>query len=185
MKNLLFFFTLLVTHAALGQQKLFTKNGSISFQSKTSIQKFEALNTKVLSVWETTSGNIEFSLLIKGFQFEKALMQEHFNENYLESDKYPKATFTGVVENSKNISFKENNIITVNVKGLMTLHGVSRSLSIPATIKIKNGEVSAVTSFVIIPEDYNIKIPAVVADNISKKINVQINIPAFKPLIIK
>ena len=185
MKVLIFSFILFVTNTALGQQKLFTKNGSITFQSKTPSHKFEALNTKVLSVWETSSGNIEFSLLIKGFQFEKALMQEHFNENYLESDKYPKATFKGVIENSKNISFKQDNVVNVNVKGLLTLHGVSRSISIPATIKIKNGEVSAATNFVIITEDYGIKIPAVVADNISKKINVQINIPAFKPLVIK
>jgi len=176
---------LLATSATFAQSKLYTKAGNISFKSKTAIQDIEALNTKVLSVWETNSGNIEFSLLIKGFQFEKALMQEHFNENYMESDKYPKALFKGVVENSKNISLTTDNIINTKVNGMLTMHGITREISIPAVIKIKNKEVSATTSFAVFLEDYNIKIPAVVAEKISKKINIQINIPAYKQLTTK
>ena len=174
-----------ITNTAFAQTKLFTKTGSISFKSKTAIQNIEAVNTKVLSVWETVSGNIEFSLLIKGFQFEKALMQEHFNENYMESDKYPKATFKGVVENSSTISLTDDKIISAKVNGMLTMHGISKQISIPVTIKIKNKEVSASTNFAVLLDDYNIKVPAVVADNISKKINIQINIPAYKQLTTK
>ena len=185
MKNLIIFFSLLATNVALGQIKLYTKNGSISFTSKMAIQTIEALNTKVLSVWETGSGNIEFSVLIKGFEFEKALMQEHFNENYMESDKYPKATFKGVVENSKNILFTVDNDYNVKVNGLLTMHGIARQITIPATIKIKNGEASAKTNFTVLLDDYNIKVPAVVNEKINKKINIQIIVPAYKQLIIK
>ena len=174
-----------ITNATLAQSKLYTKTGSISFKSKTAIQDIEALNTKVLSVWETASGNIEFSLLIKGFQFEKALMQEHFNENYMESDKYPKAVFKGVIENSKNISLTTDNIINTKVNGALTMHGITKQISIPAIIKIKNKEVSATTNFAVLLDDYNIKIPAVVAEKISNKINIQISIPAYKQLTTK
>ena len=109
-------------------------------------------------------------------------MQEHFNENYLESDKFPKATFKGVIENSKNILFTNDNVINVKVNGLLTMHGISKQITIPAAIKIKNGEISALSNFIISLDDYAIKIPSVVSESINKKINVQISIPAFKPL---
>ena len=182
MKIKILFFILLLSNVAKSQQKLYTKNGSITFTSKAPVQTIEAVNNKVLSVWETATGNIEFSLLIKGFQFPKALMQEHFNENYLESDKFPKATFKGVIENSKNILFTNDNVINVKVNGVLTMHGISKQITIPAAIKIKNGEVSALSNFIISLDDYAIKIPSVVSESINKKINVQINIPAFKPL---
>jgi YceI-like domain len=182
MKVIIIFFAMFFTKAVVAQTKLYTKNGRITFTSTTSLQKIEALNTKVLSVWETSSGNIEFSLLIKGFQFEKALMQEHFNENYLESDKYPKATFKGVVENSKNIVLTNDNVINVKVTGVLTIHGVSKQITIPAIIKTIKGEVSATSAFMISLDDYGIKVPAVVSANINKKINIHVNIPSYKQL---
>lgn len=185
MKNLIFIFILLTANVSQAQQKLYTKNGSITFTSKAPVQTIQAVNNKVLSVWETASGIIEFSLLVKGFQFPKALMQEHFNENYLESDKYPKATFKGVIENSKSIVFTGDNIQNVKVNGVLTMHGISKQIVIPATIKIKNGEVSAVSNFVVSLDDYAIKVPSVVSESINKKITIQINIPAFKPLNTK
>ena len=112
-------------------------------------------------------------------------MQEHFNENYMESDKYPKAVFKGVIENSTNISLTTDNTINTKVNGMLTMHGVTKQISIPAIIKIKNKEVSATTGFAVLLEDYNIKIPAVVAEKISNKINIQISIPAYKQLTTK
>lgn len=173
---------LMAANTATAQTKLFTKTGTISFKSKTALENIEAINNKVLSVWETASGNIEFSLLIKGFEFDRALMQEHFNENYLESDKYPKAVFKGVIENSKNILLTANNNYPVNVTGALTMHGITKQITVPVTIKIKNGEASAVASFSVVPQDYNIKIPGLVADKINKKIDIVINIPAYKTL---
>jgi hypothetical protein len=167
------------------QTKLFTKTGTISFKSKTAMENIEAVNNKVLSVWDITNGNIEFSLLVKGFEFDRALMQEHFNENYLESDKYPKAIFKGVVENSKNILLTTNNNYSVKVTGALTMHGVTKQITLPVSIKVKNGEVNATAAFSIVPQDYDIKIPGLVADKINKKIDILITVPAYKMLTAK
>ncbi len=173
------FFLQLCTSA---QTKLFTKTGSISFFSKTNVENISARNNKVLAVWELASGKIEFSVLMKGFEFEKALMQEHFNENYVESDKYPKATLKAVVENSSAILPTTDKTYSVKVNGTLTMHGVTKPISTTATIKVKDGVVSATAALPVLLSDYNIKIPAVVADNINKKIDISINIPAFKIL---
>jgi YceI-like domain len=164
------------------QSKLFTKTGSISFFSKTNIENISARNNKVLAVWELTSGKIEFSVLMKGFEFEKALMQEHFNENYVESDKYPKATLKAVIENSSNISLTTDKSYIVKVNGTLTMHGITKAVSTTATIKVKDGVASATATLPVLLADYNIKIPSVVADNINKKIDILITIPAFKIL---
>ncbi len=172
----------LVCNASFAQTKLFTKTGSISFFSKTNVENITAKNNKVLSIWEPASGKIEFSVLMKGFEFEKALMQEHFNENYVESDKYPKATFKGTVENSNIISLTTNKTNTVNVSGALTMHGVTNQINIPATITVSNALVSASASFEVLLADYKIKIPSLVADNINKKIKITVNIPLYKSL---
>ena len=83
-------------------KKYFTKTGNITFFSKTDAENIEGVNHKVTSAFETTSGKLQFSVLMKAFEFEKALMQEHFNENYLESEKYPKSTFKGQIVNWSN-----------------------------------------------------------------------------------
>jgi YceI-like domain len=167
---------------ASAQTKLFTKTGSISFFSKTNVENISARNNKVLAVWELASGKIEFSVLMKGFEFEKALMQEHFNEDYVESDKYPKATLKAVVENSSNILLTIDKTYSVKVNGTLTMHGVTKPISTTATIKVKDAVVSATAVLSVLLSDYNIKIPAVVADNINKKIDISINIPVFKIL---
>jgi YceI-like domain len=164
------------------QSKLFTKTGSISFFSKTNIENISARNNKVLAVWELTSGKIEFSVLMKGFEFEKALMQEHFNEDYVESDKYPKATLKALIENSNNILLTTDKTYSVKVNGTLTMHGVTKPISTTATIKVKDGIASATATLPVLLADYNIKIPAVVTNNINKKIDISINIPAFKIL---
>jgi YceI-like domain len=167
---------------AFAQTKLFTKTGTISFFSKTNVENISARNNKVLAVWELTSGKIEFSVLMKGFEFEKALMQEHFNEDYVESDKYPKATLKAVIENSNTIVLTADKTYSVKVNGSLTMHGITKQISTIATIKVKNGVASASAVLPVLLSDYNIKIPAVVADNINKKIDISINIPAFKIL---
>jgi hypothetical protein len=175
----LVFFLQVCTNA---QTKLITKTGSISFFSKTNVENISARNNKVLAVWELTSGKIEFSVLMKGFEFEKALMQEHFNEDYVESDKYPKATLKAVVENSSTILLTIDKTYSVKVNGTLTMHGITKPISTTATIKVKDAVVSATAVLSVLLSDYNIKIPAVVADNINKKIDISINIPVFKIL---
>jgi hypothetical protein len=173
---------LLLQVCTLAQTKLFTKTGNISFFSKTNIENISARNNKVLAVWELATGKIEFSVLMKGFEFEKALMQEHFNENYVESDKYPKAILKAVIENSNTILLTTDKTYSVKVNGTLTMHGITKPISTTATIKIKDGIASATATLPVLLADYNIKIPAVVTENINKKIDISINIPSFKSL---
>jgi polyisoprenoid-binding protein YceI len=146
------------------------------------MENISAVNSKAVSVWDLSSGQIEFSVLIKGFEFERALMQEHFNENYMESDSYPKATFKGVVENSSALAFTKDNTYKVKVNGSLTMHGVTKPLSIPATVVVKGGAVSASATFTVSAEDYKIKIPSIVAEKISKQITVNIDVPSYQNL---
>ena len=162
------------------QQKYFTKTAKISFFSKAPLENIEAVNNKVVSVWDVETGQLEFAVLMKGFEFQKALMQEHFNENYVESDKYPKALFKGSIENSKSISLTTDNVVTVNITGYLTIHGLTNPVNTTGVITVKNGIISASSNFTITLADYGISIPSVVADKISKKIAIAVNIPAYQ-----
>ena len=177
--------TLLFSFSATAQTKYYTKAGTISFYSKSALENIEATNNKVVGIWDVGTGQIEFAVLMKGFEFEKALMQEHFNENYVESDKYPKATFKGTIENSKSILLTADNLITVKVTGALTMHGVTNPVNTTATMTIKNGAISAASKFIITLADYKITIPSVVADKINKTITISISIPAFQALTSK
>ena len=177
------FLLICISFSVRAQNKLFTKSGTISFFSKTSIEKIEAINKKVLAVIDTANKKIEFSVLIKGFEFEKALMQEHFNEDYLESDKYPKALFKGNFdEKSLPLVLTEDKIQNLQVNGYLTMHGVTKPLSVIAIFIVKKQVISAATSFKILLSDYKIKVPSLVANNISKEILVKINIPSLQQI---
>jgi len=186
MKNLLLLsFFLLPAVKVTAQIKYFTKAGKITFYSKAPLEDIEAVNNKVTCVWDVSSGQIELAVLMKGFEFEKGLMQEHFNENYVESDKYPKAVFTGIIENSKSISLTTDNMVTVKVTGSLTIHGVTNPLNTIAVITVKNGVVEASSSFTIALADYKISIPSLVADKINKNIAISLVIPSFQTLNAK
>lgn len=176
---------ILLTGMGMAQSKYFTKAGKISFYSKAPLENIEAINNKVISIWDVATGQIEFSVLMKGFEFEKALMQEHFNENYVESDKYPKAIFNGTIENSKAISLTTDNMLTVKVNGFLTIHGVTNQVNTTAVITVKNGVVAASSNFSIALADYKITIPSVVANNINKRIAITVIIPAYQALVSK
>ena len=155
-------------------QKYYTKNGSISFFSTTNMEDIKADNNQVVSVLNVPTGELLFSLLIKSFHFPKALMEEHFNEDYLESDKYPKANFTG----SFTGDFVPDKDGTYNViaKGNLTLHNVTKPIEEPATLEVKAGRLLGKTVFKLRPEDFNISIPSIVRDKITKEITVLVNI---------
>lgn len=164
------------------QDKLYSKEAKISFYSKTAMENIDAVNNKGLCFWNTVTGELEFSVLIKGFQFNSALMQEHFNENYMESDKFPKAVFKGVLVVATSFSLQANGTYNVSAEGMLTIHGVSKKISVPVNITSKNGRFSASTNFRVLVKDYNISIPAVVADKIDKQISISVSAPAFKKL---
>jgi polyisoprenoid-binding protein YceI len=148
----------------------------ISFFSATKMENISAENNKVAAVMDASTGDIEFTVLIKSFMFEKALMQEHFNENYMESDTYPKATFKGKIENVAAIKFGTNGTQNVKVTGDLTMHGVTKKVTVDAVVTIKDGKVNATSKFAINPKDYNIEIPSVVQENISEKIDISVSL---------
>lgn len=158
------------------QDKLFTKNGKISFFSKAPLENIEAHNHKVTCILDKNSGQIEFKVLMKAFQFEKALMQEHFNENYVESDKFPNSTFSGMVSEIQKVDFGKDGVYPVQVSGDLTIKGTTKPVKANGEIRIKGGKPFAVSTFNIALSDYGISIPAVNKDNISNYIQISVDL---------
>jgi len=151
------------------QERYLTKNGAINFFSKAPMEDITADNNQVLSIVDATNNKMAISILMKSFLFEKALMQEHFNENYVESDKFPKATFKGTILNFDAI----NEVASKQqVKGILTIHGVEKEITIDANFTKTVDSILVDGDFVINLEDFEVEIPAVVAKNIAKNIKV-------------
>ena len=161
---------------SVSAQKYITKTGFIGFYSHTPLEDIKADNNQVASILDITTGELVFMVLIKSFRFEKALMQEHFNENYLESDIYPRSTFTGKIKDYPGIDPGKNGKHEVTVEGDLDLHGVTKKITANGIIEVVDGKIGASSKFNIVPEDYNIKIPNVVRDNIARTIEVTVNL---------
>lgn len=175
-KNLLFaILFLLSASASFAQDKFFTKTGKINFFSKAALEDIEAKNKTVTAVLDSKTGALAFAVQMKGFEFEKQLMQQHFNENYVESDKYPKAEFRGTITNNSEINYAKAGTYTAKVKGKMTLHGVTRDVETTGTIKVDGDNLNATSEFTLQLSDYNIKIPSVVKDKVSNSIKVSVD----------
>jgi hypothetical protein len=159
--------------SAFAQDKFFTKTGKISFFSKATLENIEAHNRSVTCVLDSKSGAIQFSAQIKGFEFEKALMQQHFNENYLESTKYPKADFKGQIVNNGDINYAQDGTYNAKVKGKLTIHGETQDVETDGTITVKNGKLQANSDFNVQLADYKIKNDKL--NNISNTIRVSVN----------
>lgn len=152
-----------------GQDKFLTKQGYASFFSSTPVEDIKGENNQVLSIVDTKNGKMAIAILMKSFMFEKSLMQEHFNENYVESSIYPKATFKGTILNFDSLIMGENKIL---VKGDITIHGVTKTIEIEALLTKSKENISVKGTFPVVLEDFNIKIPSVVTNNISKTVEV-------------
>lgn len=163
-----------------GQGKFFTKKGTITFKSDTPLEKIEAENKTSTFVIDTEKGNLQLAVLIKAFHFEKALMQEHFNENYMESSKFPKATFKGKIANMDMVNFENDGTYEVSIEGNMTIHGVTKEIAVPATFTIENGAISGNTVFDIAVADYGIEIPKLVRENIAKEVSISVDVDLEK-----
>src|SRR5437764_825671 len=120
----------------LKAQFYYTKSARISFYSKAPLENIEALNKTAGCILNTKTGSIQFVVLIKGFEFPKALMQEHFNENYLESNKYPNGLFKGMITNNSEIDYGKPGTYPAKVKGELTIHGVTNEIETSGTISI-------------------------------------------------
>jgi hypothetical protein len=163
---------------AANAQKYMTRNGTVSFYSKTSLEDIKATNNQAYAIVDASAKNIAFQLLMKSFLFDKELMQEHFNEKYVESDKYPKASFTGNYIGDVNTA--KDGTYNVTVKGQLTMHGITKPVEAPATIQVQNGHLISKCTFQVAPADYNISIPSLVKDKIAKQIAVTVNADCAK-----
>ncbi len=155
-------------------QKYITKNGFIGFYSHTSLEDIKGDNNQVASILDTSTGELVFQALIKSFHFDRALMEEHFNENYMESEKYPKSSFKGKITNLSSVDFSKKGIYDVNVEGDLTIHNTTKKISTKGTIEVIDGGINANSKFSVSPEDYNITIPGLVRDKINKNLEVTV-----------
>jgi len=174
----LFFLTLLLMVGVVttAQERLISRNGAISFYSKAPLENIEAKTETAVSALDKKTGQIEFSVLIKSFGFEKALMQEHFNENYLESDKFPKSIFKGKIDDINKVEFDKDGKYIVAVTGQLSIHGETKSITAPATIIIQNGTPTANAEFNISLTDYKISIPSLAKDKISNSVKIVVSL---------
>jgi polyisoprenoid-binding protein YceI len=156
-------------------QKVFnTRAGRISFFSSAPLEDIDAKNNAVTSQMSTATGQYNFEMNIKDFHFENDLMEEHFNESYLESDKYPKAYFKGAITNLKDVNFAKDGVYNATVKGSLTIHGVTKEIMQSGNIEIKGGKAIARSKFNIVLKDYNIG-GTVVGKMISPTVEVTVN----------
>jgi uncharacterized protein YuzE len=175
---------LIILFALCGQllsQRYFTRDGKIVFESDAPIERIEATNNKAMCVWDTESGVIEMAILIKSFNFEKALMEEHFNENYMESEKFPKAKFKGQVLNMSSIDLNADGAYIAEIEGDLAMHGVTRTIQLNSNISVENGLVRSVSTFEITVADYDIEIPKIVRNKIAKTVQIMVDLD-LKPL---
>ena len=155
-------------------QKIYsTKTGSISFFSNAPLQDIEAKTNQVESKL-ASNGQIVFALLIKDFQFDNQKMEDDFNENYMESTKYPKAYFKGNITNISEVDFSKDGSYPAKVKGDLTIHGVTKEITGDGTIEVKGTKVVARSKFDIAVKDYNIG-GALVGKKIANTIAITVN----------
>lgn len=173
MKRIIIFCALISFGLQLQAQKYMTQNGVISFFSSTPIEDIEATNNQVSSVINAENGEIAAILLMKAFNFKKALMQEHFNEKYVESDKFPKSIFKGKIANMGELQFNNDKEKAI-IQGDLTIHGVTNPIEVVGTISQKGSDIELIVEFDVKVEDYNIKIPGTVRDNIAETIKVNL-----------
>jgi hypothetical protein len=181
MKRLLLVAFFLNIILAANAQKYMTKNGFIGFFSHTAMEDIKGDNNQVAAVLDISTGDMVFQALVKSFHFDRALMEEHFNENYMESDKFPKSTFKGKITNLSSVNFSKNGTYDVTVEGDLMIHDVTNKISTKGTIEVITGGINANAKFNIVPEDYKIIIPGVVREKINKNLEVTVTMK-YAPL---
>jgi len=166
-------YLLLVIHfTSFGQQKVMTQNGNTIFEaSMPAFEEVKAINKTSVCVLNITTGDIASIVLIKNFKFKLALMEEHFNENYMESEKFPKATFKGKIQN-----FDEAKLTTqkqdFTISGTIEMHGKSKEIRIPVKISKTGNTIYLTSTFDLNTDDFNIELPLLIRSKVAKKVSV-------------
>ena len=172
MKKIIVILFLSVSLFAQAQDKLLTKNGIISFEASVpSFEEIKAKSSTASCIIKTNTGEIASLVLMKSFRFKIALMEEHFNENYVESDKFPKATFKGKIQDF-DLTKITNTAQKFSIKGILEMHGKSKEITTIATIKKGSEGIEIQSDFVINTDDFAIEIPSIVSKKVSKKVTI-------------
>ena len=155
-------------------QKYVTYTGKATFDATTSSspESISAKNNEVASILNPASGDLVFQVMVKSFKFQSQQMEEHFNENYMETDKFPKSDFKGKIANLSDINFTKDGTYNATVTGKLTIHGVSTDVSVPGTITVEGKKVKLSAKFNVKLADYKISIPSLVADKVAKEAKV-------------
>jgi polyisoprenoid-binding protein YceI len=179
MKKLSFVWVLfhlcIVAHS---QVRFYAERSHVTFFSDGIIEDITAENKNVTSIFDVRKGEIAFLIKVKDFQFEKKLMQVHFNEKYLESEKFPKSTFVGTL---KGFDITKEGVQNVTASGRLSIHGVNKEMSMPGTLEVKGRNIVMKSKFKVKLADFNITIPQVVWQNISEEVEISVNF-TYSPL---
>ena len=173
MKTKLFFLSSALAASFYSYSQIYTgKSYEIGFFSHGPIEDIAATSKSAQVMMNTAKNDVAVKVTVKGFTFEKKLMQEHFNEKYMESDKFPYASFSGKIKDT--IDYKKDGVYKVTVTGKLNMHGVEKERTIPGTITVKGGEISIDSKFMVALKDHNIEIPSLVSQNIAELVEVTI-----------
>ncbi|MCB0395935.1 MAG: YceI family protein [Flavobacteriales bacterium] len=164
---------LLVFQTTMAQLYIF-RESKITFFSEAPLENIEAENKTASSRINSVNNDIAVKVPVKGFTFEKKLMQEHFNENYMESEKFPYATFAGKIQ--EQIDYSKDGTSQVSAIGTMKIHGVEKEVTLKGTLTVKGKNLVLHAEFTVRLEDYNIKIPNLVVQNIAEEVLVKVDI---------
>ena len=174
MQKKLFILVLLVASVgAYGQGKFIAKNAYLSFYSSTPMEDILGESNEAVTILNGETGEIGFQAIITTFHFKRALMEEHFNENYIESTKFPKSKFSGKIEGFNKDMLKAP-VANIKITGQLNVHGVEKTITVPGTIGMENGKLVATSKFKVTPEDYGITIPSLVREKIGKEMEVTV-----------
>lgn len=181
MKKIVFLILILFSISVIGQSKYLTKTGSLNFEASVpSFEEVAAKNSSVTAILNTENGDFAALALVKAFRFKNALMEEHFNENYVESDSHPKTTFKGKIGDFNFSSLSEIES-TLSIDGSLTFHGVTKEIEdIFLTIKMVDKKIILSGSFKVLVSDFDIKIPKIVANKLSDEVSVAFNFELVK-----
>jgi len=164
---------LLLLNYSYSQDKYLTTSGNVDFFSHARLEDIKAVNDQVLSIVNLDNNEIAIHVLMKSFFFEKSLMQEHFNENYIESDKYPKSKFKGkIIGFNPNIKYKQK----IAIEGELSLHGKTKKIRISSIARLKDNKLNLEGYFYVLVKDFDIKIPRSTINNIAKSIKISFDI---------
>jgi len=177
MKNILLIITVIISgiFTQIHAQKYITKTGKIEIFSETPLFVIDGVNKKVASILNASNGNIVASTLIRSFRFEEALVEEHFNENYLEPHKFPKAIFKGKITNIDEVDLKKDGTYDISITGKLTIHGQTRNVTEPGKIVVKNGKITATTQFEVSLKEYHVEIEKAYTKAIKDEILLKIH----------